>query len=168
MKVTNVHLLPNHTFAIRQLDLEESSAARAFVHKPSQEAILVRDKAQQFNPQPIVLHSWDELVALADPEYVVPKKVGRFAFFSGDNPFLMMTSAGAILPMPTSPDEIVPHAVVHRQWTAVKQASFSAKGPGAKAHQSVSVATQVIFAGIAALGAIAAFLSMLPRILERF
>ncbi len=161
MKVTNIHLLPNHTFEIRKLDLEESSAARAFVHKSSQEAILVRDKAQQFNPQPITLHSWDDLVALTDPEYVVPKEVGRFAYFSGDNPFLMMTSAGSILPIPTKPDVVVPHAEVHRQWTAVKQASFSAKGPGAKAQQSVSVATQVIFAGIAALGAIAATLSML-------
>ena len=168
MKSTNLHLFPDHTYQMRKLVLDSAVVARAFLHKATSEAVLVREGTQLFNPKPIVLSTWAELEALPDPEYIEPKNVSSWAFFTGDNPFLVVTSAGSIIPMPNKPEQTVPHSEIHRQWTSVKQASISTNGVAAKNQQHFMLGIQVVLAGIAALGAIAATLAMLPSIMAGY
>lgn len=178
MKVTDLHLYPNHTFKLRKLTLDDSSEASVMVHKPSEEGLLVRPGSLKFHPAPISLLPkkgegkevtvWDQLLAMPDPDYIPPKKVSRFAIFNGDNPFLVVTSAGCIIPMPDIPREKTRHVDVMEQCSEVEQEAIDSKGMGAAMRQKFLMTTQVIFAGVVALAAIAATAAMLPKIMDNF
>lgn len=175
MKVTDLHLFPNHTFQVRQLSLDDSSRAKVLVHNGSQEAVLVRPKALRFHPAPIPLlpikegaSAWSQLLSYPDPEYIPTKKVSGFAFFNGDNPFLIVTSAGSCIPMPSVKGERVKHIEVKQQSSAVVQEAIDSKGLGAAMRQKWLIGIQVIFAGVVALATIAATAAMLPAIMDRF
>ena len=183
MKVTNLDLLPHHTFRIRKMEVDSPTAMKALVHKGSGEAVLVRQQSIKFNPDHILLlpiwkphddgtirfvPTWEQLLALPDPEYVVPKEVSRWAFFTGDNPFLHITSAGSIVPMPDKAGERISHLEVMQQYSEIGQAAIHSKGTAAALRHSMGMTAQVILAGVVALAAIIGAVSMLPTIMERF
>lgn len=173
-KVTDLHLYPDHTVSIRQLNLDDSTAMKALMPSNLNEVVLVRPGSIKFNPQPIVLRfsekatAWEQLEALPDPVTVIPKKVSGWAYFTGDNPFLSISSAGSIVPMPDRPGEKVSHSEVLRQYSEIEQAAIDSKGIGAVARQNAMMSIQVILAGICALAAILAAVAMVPRIMENF
>jgi len=178
MKVTNLHLYPNHTFKLRHLTLDDSTEASVMVHKASEEGILVRPGSLKFHPASTPLFpkevdgervtAWDQLLAMPDPDYIPPKRVSRWATFNGDNPFLVITSAGCIIPMPDKPKEKTAHVHIMEQCSEVEQEAIDSKGMGAAMRQKFLLATQVVFAGVVALAAIAATAAMLPKIMDNF
>jgi len=174
MKVTCLDLLPHHSFRIRKMEVDSPTAMKALSHNKSGEAVLIRHQQIRYNPRPIVLlpkdgeTAWQQLLALPDPPSVTPKEVGSWAFFTGDNPFLQITSAGSILPMPMDPDEKVSYLEVLEQYSEIDQGAEHSHGAAMVLRHAMAMTTQVILAGACALLAIVAAVTMLPSIMERF
>ena len=174
MKVTNLDLLPHHSFRFRKMEVDSPTAMKALSHKKSGEAVLIRNQVIRYNPEPVTLHpreklsAWQQLLVLPDPSSVTPKSVSRWAFFTGDNPFLQITSAGSILPMPLSPKEQVPCIEVLEQYSEIDQGAGHSYGAASVLQHATAMTTQVILAGSCALLALVAVVAMLPTIIERF
>ena len=174
MKVTVLDLLPHHSFRFRKMEVDSPTAMKALSYKKTGEAVLIRKQEIRYNPEPITLNSqdglsaWQQLLALPDPLSVSPKSVSQWAFFTGDNPFLQITCAGSILPMPLVSGERVPYLEVLEQYSEIDQGAEHSHGAVAVLRQASAMTTQVILAGACALLAIVAAVAMLPTIMERF
>lgn len=168
MKVSNYDVQPNNTLRSRKLALDPQTAMRALIHKGTQEAILVTENSVKYHPQTIELETWKELLALADPEEEIPKKVSSWAWLTGDNPFLVITSAGNPFPLKDTPEEPLDYEEARAIYTEAKQAALHSRGLAAAIHERMGMYLQVVMAGICVLGAIVTVLVLLPRALEGF
>lgn len=168
MKVSNLDLLPNRTFRYRNLGLDPHSAMRALIHRGTAEAVLVTENAVKIHPTPITLQSWAELVKYPDPEEVIPKKVSGWSWLSGDNPFLIITSAGNPFPFPDNPETNLSYEEARTIYVEAVQAALHSKGIASAMQQGMGAIIQGILAGVCVLGAILVAAGLLPRILDRF
>jgi len=154
--------------------VDSPTAMKALSDKRTGEAVLIRHRQIRYNPQQVILlpkdgkTAWQQLLSLHDPVSVTPKTTSPWAFFTGDNPFLQITSAGSILPMPTGPDEKVPYLEVLEQYSEIDQGAEHSHGAISALRHATAMTTQVILAGVCAVLAIVAAISMLPGIIERF
>jgi len=148
MKVTDLDLLPHHSFRFRKMDVDSLTAMKALSHTKTGEAVLIRKQVIRYNPMPVVLlpqegeSAWERLLGLPDPPSVTPKGVSPWAFFTGDNPFLQITSAGSILPMPLIYGEQVPYLDVLRQYSEIDQGAEHSHGAASVLSHATAMTTQ--------------------------
>lgn len=166
MKVNNLDLQPNRTFRFRKLELDDRTAMRALVHQKTEEAILVTESAVKYHPATIELDTWQQLLDLADLEEETPKTVSPWAWITGDNPFLVVTSAGNPFPFGEGPENQVDYDEALRLYTEATQAALHSRGIAAAISQSFGLAIQGIMAGICVVGAIITAAVLIPKILE--
>jgi len=168
MKVSNLDLQPDRTFRYRKLELDNQTAMRALVHKRTEEAILVTDNAVKFHPKPKVIQSWQELLSLPDPEEVTHKPVSSWAWLTGDNPFLILTSAGNPFPIEEIPGKNLDYEDARKLYTEGKQAALHSRGIAAAQHERMGLLVQGVLAAICVIGATITVFVLLPKVLERF
>lgn len=168
MKVTNLDLQPNRTFRMRKMELDSQAAMRALVHRGTQEAVLVEEEDVKFHPATVTLESWQNLVTYPDPEEETPKKVSAWAWLTGDNPLLMLSSAGNPFPIPDDPEKSGSYESYRRAYTECYQAAVHSRGINAATRERMGLIIQGILAGVCAIGAVVTAAALLPRILERF
>lgn len=167
MKVSNLDIQPNKTFRWRKLQLDPFAAMRALRHKGTSESVLITPGSVKINPRPVHFPKWVDLVTYKDPEEVIPKRLSRWAWITGDNPFIILTSSGNPFPFPDHPDKALGYEEAHTIYNTAVQAALHSKGIGAATTDNGMVA-QVMLAGICVLASIITAAALLPRILERF
>lgn len=96
-KVTRYNLSPGRTLTESKVTVDDEGGSRLYLVKPSGkvkgEGIIATPDAVEVNPRIRHLQNWADL--LKDPVgNMSPKRVSRWAMFTGDNHSIIVTSAG--------------------------------------------------------------------------
>lgn len=167
MKVSNLNLQPNRTFQFRKMKLDPHTAMRALVHNGSSEAVLVGPTDVKFHPEIEFVDTWEELLALPDPEVITAKSISRWALVTGDNPFLLLTAAGNPFPIEDDPEKHLEYEEARQIYTKGRQAALHSRGVAAAIRERWALAIQVILAAICVISAIITVLVLLPTVMEK-
>ena len=171
MKVSNWDLRPSRTLGFRRLEQSETTARLALEHPKTVEAVAITPDSIKFNPQPIELDTWQEVLELAPQYQQPPKKVSPFHYLIGDNPHMVQTVGGGMFPVPDRPNQPITVMESLSLYDAAEQAAIQSRAkaetekPGRWAGSTIA---EVIFAGIAAVCAGVVAVALVPRLLERF
>lgn len=153
------------------MGMDEETGMMALEYPRTEEAAIITKGSIKFNPLTTILENWQGLVKLPPQPEIPEKKVGAWAWITGDNPFLFITSGGSMLPMPDRPGEGHEYKEVVTLYSKAQQAALLARGvtPARKAGDlKVSTMVQITLAGISALSALLVVAALLPRILEQY
>jgi hypothetical protein len=168
MKVTNLVLRPDKMIKFEKVELNLDNGARTYQNLSSSEAIIALDR-DDINPESRFFNTWDELVRCPDPTNLKPRKVSKFACLTGDNPFLLVSSAG--IPLPQQRVKGPRSYIEVKDWVdRVFQSALQSQGVR-RASKDPQQGIAYVMMGVAAVLGIAALcvaLIVLPEVISRF
>jgi hypothetical protein len=148
MKVTNLVINPDKTLTFRKIELDKGSGDRTLVHNKSEDAIIgtfpLEESGVCINPVPIKMRTWQQLLSSPPPNELVPRKVSRLnQLLSGDNPFLLVSSASVPWAQQRTPGAR-PFGLAQTSYDAAAAAAADYRGQAKASKQASATVSEVV------------------------